>query len=48
MEKKDNPNTENGFSNKFFDDLAKEYDKIDNLANQQKELKQKHNQSVQQ
>ncbi len=35
-----------GFSNKFLDELAKEHDKVKDLANKQKELKQKHNQSV--
>jgi hypothetical protein len=36
----------NGFSVKFFDELAKEHDRSKVLADKQKELKQKHNQSV--
>ncbi|WP_268544542.1 hypothetical protein [Candidatus Nitrosotenuis cloacae] len=35
-----------GFSNKFFEELEKEYEKIDSLASKQKELKQKHTQST--
>jgi len=35
-----------GFSNKFFEELEKEYEKVDSLANKQKELKQKHTQST--
>ncbi len=34
-----------GFSTKFFEELAKEHDKIDELASKQKQLKQKHVQS---
>jgi hypothetical protein len=46
MKKEVNAITKDGFSNKFFDELAKEHDKIEVLANKQKELKQKHNHSV--
>lgn len=46
MKKEVNSITKDGFSNKFLDDLAKEHDKVKDLANRQKELKQKHNQSV--
>jgi hypothetical protein len=46
MKKETNSITGNGFSNKFFGELAKESEKIDALANRQKELKQKHNNSV--
>ena len=45
---KNEPNSidKNGFSNRFFEELTKEHDKIDELANKQKQLKQKHNQSA--
>ncbi|HET8719815.1 MAG TPA: hypothetical protein VFM64_02340 [Candidatus Nitrosotenuis sp.] len=46
MKKDANVIDKNGFTDKFFDDLAKEGEKIESLANRQKELKQKHNQSV--
>lgn len=46
MKKQVNSITKDGFSNKFLDELAKEADKVKDLANRQKELKQKHNQSV--
>lgn len=46
MEKKTNSVARDGFSDKFFNALAKEHDKIGDLANRQKALKQKHNQSV--
>ena len=48
MKKETNSITKDGFSNKLLDDLAKEHDKVKDLANRQKELKQKHNQSVSQ
>lgn len=48
MKKEVNSIAKDGFSNKFFDELAKEHDKTKVLANKQKELKQKHNQSVSQ
>jgi hypothetical protein len=35
-----------GFSTKFFEELTKEHDKTKELADKQKALKQKHNQSV--
>jgi hypothetical protein len=46
MKKETNSITKDGFSNKFLDELAKEHDKVKELASRQKELKQKHNQSV--
>ncbi|WP_158507465.1 hypothetical protein [Candidatus Nitrosotenuis cloacae] len=45
MKKEVNPIDKTGFSTKFFEDLAKEHDKIDELASKQKQLKQKHLQS---
>ena len=36
----------NGFSTKFFEELAKEYDKSKDLADRQKTLKRKHHQSA--
>ena len=45
MKKEPNPIDKNGFSNKFFEELAKEQEKIDELADKQRQLKQKHNQS---
>jgi hypothetical protein len=36
----------NGFSAKFFEELAKEHGKTETLADRQKELKRKHSQSV--
>jgi hypothetical protein len=46
MKKDTNSITKDGFSNKFFDELAKEHNKIESLVDKQKQLKQKHNQSV--
>lgn len=46
MKKDVNSISKDGFSNKFFEELAKEHEKINMLANKQKDLKQKHNQSV--
>jgi hypothetical protein len=46
MKKEVNSIDKNGFSNKFFDELAKEHDKAEHLAKRQKELKQKHSKSV--
>jgi hypothetical protein len=46
MKKETNSITKDGFSNRFFAELAKEHDTIKTLADKQKELKQKHNQSV--
>jgi hypothetical protein len=48
MEKEVNSIDRIGFSNKFFDELAKEHDKAENFAKRQKELKQKHSKSVSQ
>ncbi|MEC7711385.1 MAG: hypothetical protein VX587_03665 [Thermoproteota archaeon] len=31
-----------GFSNKFFEELDKEHDNVENLAKRQKDLKEKH------
>ncbi|MGQ0605721.1 MAG: hypothetical protein ACT4OD_02040 [Candidatus Nitrosotenuis sp.] len=45
MKKDVNSIDKTGFSTKFFEELAKEHDKIDELASKQKQLKQKHNQS---
>ena len=46
MKKEDATIDKNGFTDKFFDSLAKEHEKIESLANRQRELKQKHNQSL--
>ena len=46
MKKDVNSIDKNGFSDKFFEELTKEYDKADTFANKQKELKQKHTQST--
>lgn len=46
MKKEPNSIDKNGFSNKFFEELAKEQEKINELASKQKQLKQKHNQST--
>lgn len=46
MKKEVNVIDKDGFSNKFFDELAKEHEKVESMASKQKELKQKHNQSV--
>jgi hypothetical protein len=46
MKKDTNSIDKNGFSAKFFEELAKERDKTETFANRQKELKRKHNQSV--
>ena len=40
------PIDKNGFSEVFFDELTKEYDKADTFASKQKELKHKHTQST--
>ena len=40
------PIDKNGFSERFFEELTKEYDKADTLASKQKELKSKHTQST--
>ncbi|MEM2161013.1 MAG: hypothetical protein QXN55_08680 [Candidatus Nitrosotenuis sp.] len=45
MKKDVNSIDKNGFSNKFFEELAKEHDKISELASRQKQLKQKHTQA---
>jgi|OM-RGC.v1.038236813 hypothetical protein len=45
MKKDINAIDKNGFSNKFFEELEKEHDKISEFANRQKQLKQKHSQS---
>jgi hypothetical protein len=36
------PIDKNGFSNKFFEELEKEHDKVEEFADRQKQLKQKH------
>jgi hypothetical protein len=36
----------NGFSEVFFEELTKEYDKADTFASKQKELKHKHTKST--
>lgn len=46
MKKDTIPIDKNGFSERFFEELAKEYDKVDTFANKQKELKHKHTQST--
>ncbi len=46
MKKATNPIDKNGFSERFFEELTKEYDKADAFANKQKELKHKHTQST--
>jgi hypothetical protein len=46
MKKDINSIDKNGFSTKFFEELAKEHDKTETLAERQKELKRKHNHSV--
>jgi hypothetical protein len=46
MEKKTNFVTNDGFSDRFFETLAKEHDKVADLANKQRQLKQKHNHLV--
>lgn len=38
--------SKDGFSKKFFNELNKEHENIDELAKRQKELKQKHNQKT--
>ena len=45
MRKDVNSIDKNGFSAKFFEELAKEHEKTKSLADRQKELKRKHNQS---
>lgn len=39
------PIDKNGFSNKFFEELEKEHDKVSEFADRQKQLKQKHGQA---
>ena len=46
MKKEVLPIDKSGFSEKFFEDLTREYDKADTFANKQKELKNKHTQST--
>jgi len=46
MKKDTPPIDKNGFSERFFEELTKEYDKADTFANKQKELKNKHTQST--
>ncbi len=45
MKKDINSIDKNGFSSKFFDELAKEHNKVDEFASRQKQLKQKHTQT---
>ena len=45
MKKDINSIDKNGFSNKFFEELGKEHDKVSEFADKQKQLKQKHSQS---
>jgi hypothetical protein len=45
MKKDINSIDKKGFSNKFFEELSKEHDKVNEFANKQKQLKQKHNQA---
>jgi hypothetical protein len=45
MKKDVNSIDKNGFSNKFFEELGKEHDKVSEFANRQKHLRKKHNQS---
>jgi len=47
MKKDTSPIDKNGFSTKFFEELSKEHDKSKELADKQKALRQKHNQSAQ-
>jgi len=46
MKKDVNSIDKNGFSTKFFEELAKEHNKSKDLADKQKALKQKHHQSA--
>ena len=46
MKKDTAPIDKNGFSERFFEELTKEYDKANTFANKQKELKHKHTQST--
>lgn len=46
MKKEVLPIDKSGFSEKFFEELTREYDKADTFANKQKELKNKHTQST--
>ena len=46
MKKDTTPIDKNGFSERFFEELTKEYDKADTFASKQKELKHKHTQST--